>query len=78
MGSSLAGLSALFGGDNPVLLFFGLVVIFLQRSPELPAKDDITGVEPMSKFLAAGAGFLAFLTLAPFPAITSAPTPLGF
>lgn len=70
----LLGLSTLFGGDNPILLFFGLVVIFLQRAQELPCRDDVTGVSTAGK-IAAGLG-LAFcvLTLLPYP---GAPVPMG-
>jgi len=64
----LLGLSTIFGGDNPILLFFGLVIIFLQRSQELPSLDDITGVTPASQVAAAVALLLATLTLLPYPA----------
>lgn len=61
----LLGLSTIFGGDNPVLLTFGLLVIFLQRAPDLPALEDVSGVDEGSKTVAAIAAVLAVLTLLP-------------
>ena len=69
----LVGLSTIFGGDNPILLFFGLVIILLQRAQELPALDDITGVSDESKIAAAVSLFFALLIILPIP---GAPTPL--
>ena len=59
--------STLFGGDNPILLYFGLIIIFLQRTPELPCADDITGVDSKRSIAAAVAGAIALLTLLPYP-----------
>jgi len=61
----LLGLSTIFGGDNPVLLTFGLLIIFLQRVPDLPAFDDVSGVNEGSKTIAAIAAVLAVLILLP-------------
>ena len=51
-------------------LFFGLIIIFLQRSQELPSLDDLTGVDNNSKALAAVALVFCVLTLCPSPVET--------
>jgi membrane-associated protease RseP (regulator of RpoE activity) len=73
---TLLGFSTLFGGDNPILLFWGLIIIFLQRQPELPCADDITGVDTTRTVLAAVAGVVTLLTLLPCP-LQSVAAPLG-
>ena len=69
----LVGLSTLFGSDDPVLLFFGLFIILFQRPPELPCKDDVTGVPQSYEFAAAVVASVVLLTVLPFPAT---PVPL--
>lgn len=69
----LLGLSTIFGGDNPILLFFGLVIIFLQRSQELPCLDDVTGVSTPSQYAAVASIAFSVITLLPYPAV---PVPL--
>lgn len=72
------GLSTLFGGDNPILLFFGLLIIFTQRSQELPSLDDVTEVDQKSTAAAFIALAVTVLTLLPYPTATipvDAPNP---
>ena len=70
------GFSTLFFGDNPVLLFFGLVVIFFQRQPDLPCANELSEVS-MQRKLAAGALFtFMVLTLLPFPVPVANPQAL--
>jgi membrane-associated protease RseP (regulator of RpoE activity) len=62
----LQGLSSILG-NSPLLLFYGLIVIFLQREQEIPCLDEVS--EPNNR-RAATAVFLIFLTilvLLPFP-----------
>ena len=66
---TLLGFSTLFGGDNPILLFFGLLIIFLQRTPELPCADDISGVDDSRALAAAIAAAVVLLTLLPNPMV---------
>mmetsp|Transcript_24296 Transcript_24296/g.70959 ORF Transcript_24296/g.70959 Transcript_24296/m.70959 type:complete len:272 (+) Transcript_24296:550-1365(+) len=61
------GLQSLFGGDDPALLFFGLLIIFFQREPELPCADDLTGVDTPRQAAAAAALAIALLIVAPSP-----------
>ena len=61
------GISTFFGPDDPLLLFFGLFIIFFQRRQELPARDDITGVDDNGQLLAALAAVFTLLVLLPFP-----------
>jgi len=71
------GFSTVLFGDNPVLLFFSLVVILFQRSAELPATNEISGIEDDTRKLAALAAFaFCVLTVVPFPAPD--PSSLGF
>ena len=69
----LLGLQTILFGDNPILLFFGLIIIFFQRAAEVPAADDITDVDDGRKIAAAIAAVFMVLTLLPFPA--AAPLP---
>jgi hypothetical protein len=55
-------------GDDPVILFFGLFVIFLQRQPELPCANELTPVDNGRRAAAAAALLLVVLTLLPYPA----------
>ena len=50
-----------------MLLFFGLVIIFLQRAQELPCLDDLTGVSVPSQIAAACGLVFSALTLLPYP-----------
>ncbi|KAL1527115.1 hypothetical protein AB1Y20_015797 [Prymnesium parvum] len=59
------GVSSIFVGDNPILLFFGLFIIFLQRLPEIPAEDDITEVDGSRQFTALVALAFCLLTIVP-------------
>ena len=54
VGLLLLGLSTLFGGENPTLLY-GLLIIFLQRSQDLPAQNDLTGTDNPTAAAVAGA-----------------------
>ena len=69
----LLGLQTILFGDNPILLFFGLIIIFFQRAAEVPAADDITDVDDGRKIAAAIGAVFMVLTLLPFPA--AAPLP---
>ena len=71
----LIGLSTLVSptGGDPILLFFGLFIIFFQRQQDLPCKDDITGVDDSSQALAAIAATFMLLTVLPYPVVP--PTP---
>ena len=62
------GLSTIFGGDNPVLLFFGLAIIFFQRAQEVPCLDDVTGVSDASRSAAVVSAVFALLVILPLPA----------
>lgn len=53
--------------ENPILLFFGLIIIFLQRTPELPCADDLTGVDDGRRNAAFALAALAVLVLCPLP-----------
>lgn len=54
-------------GDDPVVLFFGLFVIFFQRQPELPCANELTPVDDVRRAAAAAALLLVALTLLPYP-----------
>ena len=69
----LLGLQTILFGDNPILLVFGLIIIFFQRAAEVPAADDITDVDDGRKIAAAIGAVFMVLTLLPFPA--AAPLP---
>uniref|UniRef100_A0A7S1TER5 Peptidase M50 domain-containing protein n=1 Tax=Compsopogon caeruleus TaxID=31354 RepID=A0A7S1TER5_9RHOD len=62
----LQGLSSVLG-NSPLLLFWGLAVVFLQREAEIPCQEELT--EPSDS--RAGLGlfmlFIMLLILAPFP-----------
>jgi len=70
----LLGISTFFTDDNPIILFFGLFIIFLQRSPEIPAEDDLTGVSQQREIAAAAVLLVVLLTLIPFPVTTPGPS----
>ena len=63
----LLGLQSIISGDNPVLLYFGLVVIFFQRAPDLPAADGYTGVGTPRQLVNLAALLFMALTLLPIP-----------
>ena len=50
------------------------MIIFLQRSQELPCLDDVSGVDDRSQALAALTIALVILVLIPYPAT---PVPVG-
>jgi len=70
---TLLGLSTLFSADNPILLFWGLTIIFLQRSPDLPCADDLTEVDAMRQTVAAVAALITLATLLPCPVTIPVP-----
>uniref|UniRef100_A0A7S0NP46 Peptidase M50 domain-containing protein n=1 Tax=Calcidiscus leptoporus TaxID=127549 RepID=A0A7S0NP46_9EUKA len=72
------GLSTLVGGDNPILLFFGLLTIFLQRAPERPCADDVSPVSSRRAAAASAAALLGLLVLLPCPYVPEAGQALGF
>jgi len=72
------GISSLFYGDNPILLFFGLFIIFLQRAPEIPAEDDLTEVDDSRQAAFLVSLLFALLTLVPFPGGAPPSDPSGF
>ena len=53
--------------DSPILTFFLLVVLFLQRSQELPAKDDLTEVSGAYSAIAFASLALTLTILLPYP-----------
>mmetsp|Transcript_29317 Transcript_29317/g.69072 ORF Transcript_29317/g.69072 Transcript_29317/m.69072 type:complete len:591 (-) Transcript_29317:218-1990(-) len=67
IGLLLLGLQSIISGDNPILLYFGLLVIFFQRAPDLPTANEYTGLD-LTRQIAAGSAFLfMLLTLLPCP-----------
>ena len=50
-----------------VLLYFGLVVIFFQRAPDLPPRDGYTGIGAPRQLVNAVALLFMALTLLPIP-----------
>lgn len=62
----LLGLSSLFG-DNPIALYFGLFVVLFQRAPDLPTRNELSGVNEPRQWLAAAVGLMLVLTLLPCP-----------
>jgi len=72
------GLSTLFYGDNPVILFFGLLVVFFQRAADLPATNELSGVDSNRQILAAAAASFTLLTLIPMQASTEAASQVLF
>ena len=71
LGLLLLGFQSIFGGDNPVLLYFGVLTIFFQRAPDLPAANDLDGVDTKRKAVAAAAALFVVLMLIPCAEITS-------
>lgn len=62
----LQGISSLFG-NSPLLLFWGLVCVFLQRESDYPCRNEV--IEPDNTRAAVGLGALLImlLVLIPFP-----------
>ncbi len=58
---------SIFSGDNPILLYFGLLVIFFQRAPDLPTANEYTGLDLTRQIAAASAFLFMLLTLLPCP-----------
>ena len=58
---------SILSGDNPILLYFGLLVIFFQRAPDLPAANEYTGLDLTRQVAAAAAFLFMVLTLLPCP-----------
>jgi len=67
IGLLLLGLQSILSGDNPILLYFGLLVIFFQRAPDLPAANEYTGLDLTRQVAAAAAFLFMVLTLLPCP-----------
>ena len=60
--------------SQPILLFFGLFIIFLQRAPEIPAEDDLSPVDDSRQLAALAALTFCLLTLVPYPGGAPPPT----
>jgi hypothetical protein len=58
---------SIISGDNPILLYFGLLVIFFQRSPDLPTANEYTGLDLTRQIAAFSAFLFMLLTLLPCP-----------
>ena len=58
---------SIFSGDNPILLYFGLLVIFFQRAPDLPTANEYTGLDLTRQIAAASEFLFMLLTLLPCP-----------
>ena len=70
-----------FAPDDPIILFFGLLTILLQRSPDLPCEDDLTDVDNGRTVLAFCSVVFALTVILPLPVTIdplSDPTFTGF
>jgi membrane-associated protease RseP (regulator of RpoE activity) len=67
IGLLLLGLQSILSGDNPILLYFGLFVIFFQRAPDLPVANEYTGLGLTRQIAAVSAFLFMLLTLLPCP-----------
>ncbi|KAK4535094.1 hypothetical protein CDCA_CDCA03G1119 [Cyanidium caldarium] len=63
----LQGLSSIFG-NSPLLLFYGLVLIFLQREAEIPCSEEVTEPDNVRTVVSLVLLATTLLILAPFPA----------
>ena len=62
----LQGLASILG-NSPLLLFWGLVCVFLQREPDYSCQDDVTEPNNARTILGLSMLFIMLITLCPFP-----------
>lgn len=62
----LQGLASIIG-NSPLLLFWGLVCVFLQREADYSCQDDVTEPNNVRSALGLGMLFLMLIALCPFP-----------
>lgn len=62
----LQGLSSVFG-NSPLLLFWGLICVFLQRESDYPCQNEIVEPDDSRAIVGLGMLFLMLAVLIPFP-----------
>ena len=62
----LQGLSSIFG-NSPLLLFWGLFCVFLQRESDFPCRNEIVEPDDLRTAIGLGSLFLTLAILIPFP-----------